>query len=201
MDGKRSSQQLRRELPSRHPCIGGSHASQHQNVRLHGRTISIAVFDRLATHLGRYGCLLACLVRVMHRIVFLLLTGIIAYGQGLFVGAMVGERPTDDVTSPATPESKRYVVGPIIEFSLSTLFERNRIPLDIGTFAGNYRAKPLDLRIIWAVRAADPSQQRLPESSGCRSDATESNRSGTRAVRSPKVARDFEIAAARVTRY
>ena len=46
------------------------------------------------------------------------LTCCVCFGQSLVVGVVGGGRATDDVTSLATPESRRYIVGPMLEIGL-----------------------------------------------------------------------------------
>jgi hypothetical protein len=54
----------------------------------------------------------------VRNLFLLLLTCCTCFGQSLIVGVAGGGRPTDDVTSSATPESRRYVIGPTIELGL-----------------------------------------------------------------------------------
>src|SRR6516225_4253780 len=58
----------------------------------------------------------------MRAIVLFLLIVPICCSQTVFVGAVAGGRLTDDVAGVARPESKRYVVGPMIEVSLPVGF-------------------------------------------------------------------------------
>jgi hypothetical protein len=65
------------------------------------------------------------------------------FAQSLSVGVTGGGRPTDDVTG-ATPESRRYVAGPMLELSLpwsfavavDALYHRNGYLIGFGNFAG-----------------------------------------------------------------
>jgi opacity protein-like surface antigen len=65
-------------------------------------------------------------------------------GQTLAIGIAGGGRPTDDVTSAATPESRRYMVGPMIELGLpigfavevDALYHRNGYSVGNGNFGG-----------------------------------------------------------------
>ena len=54
----------------------------------------------------------------MRYFLMLALTCCACVGQSLSIGVTGGGRPTDDVASVATPESRRYVVGPMAELSL-----------------------------------------------------------------------------------
>lgn len=56
------------------------------------------------------------------RVLLLMLIGTLCYGQSLEIGLKGGGRVTDDITSWATSESKRYIVGPMIELGLSLGF-------------------------------------------------------------------------------
>ncbi len=58
----------------------------------------------------------------MRVIALLLLIAPICYPQTAFVGAVAGGRLTDDVAGSARPESRRYVVGPMIELTLPLNF-------------------------------------------------------------------------------
>jgi hypothetical protein len=66
-------------------------------------------------------------------------------GQSLSIGITGGGRPTDDVTSSATPESRRYVVGPMIELGLplgfavefDALYHRNGYLVEHSNFAAS----------------------------------------------------------------
>jgi hypothetical protein len=66
-------------------------------------------------------------------------------GQSLFIGVVGGGRATDDVTSSATPESRRYVAGPMIELGLprgfaiefDALYHRNGYLIGHSNFAGS----------------------------------------------------------------
>jgi len=55
--------------------------------------------------------------RVRFILLFLLILPICS-SQTVFVGAVAGGRLTDDVAGSARPESRRYIVGPMIELSL-----------------------------------------------------------------------------------
>jgi hypothetical protein len=54
----------------------------------------------------------------MRLIVLFLLIVPICCSQTVFVGAIAGGRLTDDVAGSARPESRRYIVGPMIELGL-----------------------------------------------------------------------------------
>jgi len=81
----------------------------------------------------------------MRHFFLLSLTCCACAGQSLSLGVTGGGRPTDDVTSSATPESRRYVVGPMIELALplgfavevDALYHRNGYLIANGNFAGS----------------------------------------------------------------
>ena len=52
------------------------------------------------------------------RILLVALIGNVCCCQSLIIGLKGGGRVTDDINSPATSESKRYMVGPMIELGL-----------------------------------------------------------------------------------
>jgi hypothetical protein len=66
-------------------------------------------------------------------------------GQSLSIGVTGGGRTTDDVTCCATPESKRYVVGPMVELGLplgfavefDALYHRHGYQISSGNFFGS----------------------------------------------------------------
>lgn len=76
------------------------------------------------------------------RVIVAMLSGWICFGQPLSIGVTGGERLSDDVTG-ATPESRRYVVGPTIELELpwrfaveaDALYRRNGYQVAYGNFA------------------------------------------------------------------
>ena len=59
-----------------------------------------------------------CYYPKVRVIVLFLLIVPICCPQTLFLGAVAGGRLTDDVAGSARPESRRYIVGPMIELSL-----------------------------------------------------------------------------------
>jgi hypothetical protein len=80
----------------------------------------------------------------MRQFLILSLTCCACAGQSLSIGVTGGGRPTDDVTSSATPESRRYIVGPMIELGLplgfavefDALYHRNGYQVENSNFAG-----------------------------------------------------------------
>lgn len=58
----------------------------------------------------------------MHDFLILSLTCCACVGQSVSIGVVGGGRLTDDVTSGATPESRRYIIGPTVEVGLSLGF-------------------------------------------------------------------------------
>ena len=52
------------------------------------------------------------------RVLLMVLISNICYCQSLVFGLAGGARLTDDTNPPATGESKRYIVGPMIELGL-----------------------------------------------------------------------------------
>jgi hypothetical protein len=81
----------------------------------------------------------------MRHFLILSLTCCACAGQSLFIGVTGGGRPTDDVTSSATPESRRYAAGPTIEVGLpfgfavefDALYHRNGYLIGYSNFAGS----------------------------------------------------------------
>jgi hypothetical protein len=74
----------------------------------------------------------------MRPIFLCFLPGLLCTGQALYVGATAGGRVTDDVALSATPESKRYVAGPMIELSLPLHFA---VEFDALYHRHGYRAR------------------------------------------------------------
>ncbi len=78
------------------------------------------------------------------RYFFLILTCCICEGQSISIGVIGGGRTTDDVTYAAVHESRRYIVGPIVELALpfnfavefDALYHRHGYSLSTGNFAG-----------------------------------------------------------------
>ena len=76
-----------------------------------------------------------------------LLAGQACLGQSVSIGVKAGGRLTDDISSPgaATSESKRYIVGPMLEFGLplglsvevDALYQRQGYRASFSNFAGS----------------------------------------------------------------
>lgn len=89
-------------------------------------------------------------------------------GQSLSIGVTGGARATDDVGYAATPESRRYVVGPMLELGLpfglaveaGALYHRNGYRVANGNFAGyiveSERANSWEFPILLKYRLPVP---------------------------------------------
>jgi Outer membrane protein beta-barrel domain len=111
----------------------------------------------------------------MRHLFLLSLTCCACVGQSLSVGVTGGVRPTDDVTSSATPESRRYVVGPMIELGLplgfavevDALYHRNGYLIANGNFTGSVieseRANSWEFPILLKYKLPLPGVQPFVE--------------------------------------
>jgi hypothetical protein len=83
-------------------------------------------------------------IRGMRLLSILLMYCCTSVGQSLSIGVTGGGRPTDDLGYAATPESRRYVAGPMLELGLpfgmaievDSLYHRNTYRIVNGNFAG-----------------------------------------------------------------
>src|ERR1035438_10172478 len=83
-------------------------------------------------------------IRGMRLLSILLMCCCTSAGQSLSIGVTGGGRPTDDVGYAATPESRRYVAGLMLELGLPfglavevyALYHRNGYRIGNGNFAG-----------------------------------------------------------------
>ncbi len=96
-----------------------------------------------------------------------ILSGCVCLGQPLSIGVAGGGRPTDDVIG-ATPESRRYIVGPMAELGLpwsfaievDALYHRNGYLIGYGNFAGSIieseRANSWEFPMLFKYKLAVP---------------------------------------------
>jgi hypothetical protein len=106
-------------------------------------------------------------VRFSYWVATGILSGCVCLGQPLSIGVAGGGRPTDDVIG-ATPESRRYIVGPMAELGLpwsfaievDALYHRNGYLIGYGNFAGSIieseRANSWEFPMLFKYKLAVP---------------------------------------------